>query len=109
MFDLRLSKRGYRVTTVGDGDTALEAARRLHPDLILLDVMMPGKTGWEVARTLRGDAATESIKIIMVTAIGETLNDVTSPLYSDAHIDKPVVFDRLEKMIAELIGAPGNS
>jgi DNA-binding response OmpR family regulator len=104
MLSTRLSKRGYKVSTANDGHRALELAKREKPDLVLLDVMMPGKSGWEVARALKQDPVTATIKIVMVTAIGEAVNEITSPLYgADAHIDKPFEFDRLEKVIANLV------
>ena len=105
MLTTRLGHRGYRVSTAGDGNLAIELAKRERPDLMLLDVMMPGKSGWEVARALKQDPTTQKIKIIMVTAIGEQVNEITSPLYgADAHIDKPFEFERLEKVIAQLVG-----
>jgi len=104
MLSTRLTKRGYKISTANDGHRALELAKREKPDIVLLDVMMPGKSGWEVARALKQDPVTQGIKIIMVTAIGAQVNEITSPLYgADAHIDKPFEFDRLEKVIAELI------
>jgi DNA-binding response OmpR family regulator len=104
MLETRLTKRGYKVSTANDGHRALELAKREKPDLVLLDVMMPGKSGWEVARALKQDPVTAAIKIVMVTAIGEQVNEITSPLYgADAHIDKPFEFDRLEKVIAGLV------
>jgi len=105
MLSLRLGKRGYRVISASDGNAALAAASRERPDLVVLDVMMPGKTGWEVARNLRHDPVTEQVKIVMLTAIGEQVNEMTSPLYgADAHIDKPFEFDNLETTIARLLG-----
>ena len=107
MLSTRLTKRGYKVSTANDGHRALELAKREKPDLVLLDVMMPGKSGWEVARALKQDPVTQGIKIVMVTAIGAQVNELTSPLYgADAHIDKPFEFDRLEKVIADLV-SPG--
>jgi two-component system, OmpR family, alkaline phosphatase synthesis response regulator PhoP len=103
MLSTRLTKRGYRVLTAGDGGKALELVRRDKPALVLLDVMMPGKSGWEVARALRQDPLTAHVKIVMVTAIGEQVNEITSPLYSDAHIDKPFEFEKLEAVIAGLL------
>jgi DNA-binding response OmpR family regulator len=104
MLSLRLGKRGYRVVSATDGNAALAAASRERPDLVVLDVMMPGKTGWEVARNLRHDPVTEHVKIVMLTAIGEQVNEMTSPLYgADAHIDKPFEFDTLENTIANLL------
>ena len=55
MLSLRLGKRGYRVLTAVDGVQALAADKRERPALVILDVMMPGKNGWEVARELRND------------------------------------------------------
>jgi CheY-like chemotaxis protein len=106
MLSTRLGKRGYHVSTANDGHRALELAKRARPDVVLLDVMMPGKSGWEVARALKQDPVTQGIKIVMVTAIGEQVNEITSPLYgADAHIDKPFEFDRLEKVIGQLLNA----
>jgi len=105
LLSTRLSKRGYKVSTANDGIRALELARKELPDLVLLDVMMPGKSGWEVARALKQDPATQGVKIMMVTAIGEKTNEITAPIYgADAHIDKPFEFEKLEKMITGLLG-----
>jgi DNA-binding response OmpR family regulator len=105
MLSLRLGKRGYRVVSAMDGNAAIASAQREKPDLVVLDVMMPGKTGWEVARNLRHDPSTEKVKIVMLTAIGEQVNEMTSPLYgADAHIDKPFEFDTLEQTIHRLLG-----
>lgn len=106
MLSTRLGARGYQVSTASDGKAAIEKAKRERPDLVLLDVMMPGKSGWEVARALKQDPVTQGIKIVMVTAIGEQVNELTSPLYgADAHIDKPFEFDRLERVIADLVSS----
>jgi DNA-binding response OmpR family regulator len=104
MLSLRLGKRGYAVITAVDGNEALEKARRERPNLVILDVMMPGKTGWEVARALRQDPVTEAIKVVMLTAIGAQVNEMTSPLYgADAHIDKPFEFEELERTLVDLL------
>jgi DNA-binding response OmpR family regulator len=104
LLSIRLSKRGYTVLEAADGLQTLQVARGRHPDLVLLDVMMPGKNGWEVARELRGDPSLADIGIVMLTAIGEKVNEMTSPLYgADDFIDKPFNFDDLEKKIARVI------
>ena len=59
------------VSSAADGAEALEAVAREHPDLILLDIMMPKMSGFEVCRRLKADPATEDILIIMVTALNE--------------------------------------
>jgi CheY-like chemotaxis protein len=63
-----LQQRGYRVLTAGDGDHALDSARRDVPDIIVLDHSLPGLTGVEVARELHTDPATAGIPIVMLTA-----------------------------------------
>lgn len=105
MLSARLEMRGYKVLTAADGLEAIAEAKRSRPALIVLDVMMPHKTGWEVARALKQDPVTEGIKIVMLTAIGQQMNEMTSPLYgADAYFDKPFDFSSLETKIAELIG-----
>jgi two-component system, OmpR family, alkaline phosphatase synthesis response regulator PhoP len=105
LLSTRLSRRGYKISTASDGTRALELVKKEMPDLVLLDVMMPGKSGWEVARALKQDPATQNVKIMMVTAIGEKTNEITAPIYgADAHIDKPFEFEKLEKMIQGLLG-----
>ena len=104
MLSTRLGKRGYQVTTAPDGNKAIELAKTQKFDVILLDVMMPGKSGWEVARTLKQDPATQDAKIVMVSAIGEKTNEITAPIYgADAHVDKPFEFEHLESVIAGLL------
>lgn len=104
MLSTRLTARGYKVSSAGDGHRAIELAKRERPDVVLLDVMMPGKSGWEVARALKQDPVTQAIKIVMVTAIGAQVNEITSPLYgADAHVDKPFEFEKLEKIISGLV------
>lgn len=104
MLSTRLTARGYKVSSAGDGHRALELAKRERPDVVLLDVMMPGKSGWEVARALKQDPVTAPIKIVMVTAIGHQVNEITSPIYgADAYVDKPFEFEKLEKIISGLV------
>ena len=104
MLGIRLAKKGYTVLEASDGLQTLSQAREHHPDLVLLDVMMPGKNGWEVAKELRADDELKNIGIIMLTAIGEKVNELTSPLYgADAYVDKPFDFNDLEKRIKTIL------
>lgn len=103
MIGKRLSTRGYDVRTAGAGSQAIELARRARPDVVLLDVMMPGRSGWEVARELKADPTTRDVKIVMVSAIGET-NAITAPIYgADAHVDKPFDFAVLESVLESVL------
>ena len=106
MLGIRLSKKGYQVLEAVDGNQTLNLARKHHPDLVLLDVMMPGKNGWEVAKELRADEQFSNVGIVMLTAIGEKVNEMTSPLYgADAYVDKPFDFSDLEKKIKDVLSA----
>jgi DNA-binding response OmpR family regulator len=104
MLGIRLSKRGYQVIEASDGLQTLKKAREQKPDLVLLDVMMPGKNGWEVAKELRADEQLRDVGIVMLTAIGERVNEMTSPLYgADAYVDKPFEFADLEAKIKRVL------
>ncbi len=104
MLSIRLTKKGYKVFEAADGLQTLQIAREKCPDLVLLDVMMPGKNGWEVARELRSDPQFARLGIVMLTAIGEKVNEMTSPLYgADEYVDKPFDFTDLESKIAKVI------
>ena len=95
---------GFEAIAAKDGVEALEKARGNPPALVILDVMMPGKNGWEVAKEIRRDARFENVGIIMLTAIGEKINEMTSPLYgADEYVDKPFEFSDLEAKIAAVL------
>jgi two-component system phosphate regulon response regulator PhoB len=71
VLQFNLSREGYRVIASTAGDDGLQRARQAAPDLVILDLMLPGMDGIEVCRRLRADPITQSIPIIMVTAKGE--------------------------------------
>ncbi|MFO0675161.1 MAG: response regulator [Polyangiaceae bacterium] len=88
------------VIEASDGEEAWRLAREHLPDLVVLDVMMPGMSGWEVCRKIREDVALAHTGVVMLTGIGENLNQMTSPLYgADAHIDKPFDFEELDEKV----------
>jgi DNA-binding response OmpR family regulator len=106
MLSIRLQRRGYTTIEASDGLQTLQMAHVQKPDLVLLDVMMPGKNGWEVARELRSSKDLEGMGIVMLTAIGEKVNEMTSPLYgADDFVNKPFDFTELENKIAAVIDA----
>ena len=85
-----LKKEGFVIETAGDGDAALEKVRSFLPDLILLDVMMPKKSGFEVCEVLRSDSALNHIRIIMLTAKSEEIDKVIGlDLGADDYMTKP--------------------
>ncbi|MDP2360472.1 MAG: response regulator transcription factor [bacterium] len=85
-----LEKEGYAVRTAGDGEIALREVRTAPPDLLLLDLMLPGMDGLELCRRLRAAPATKTLPIVMLTARGEE-NDIVSGLNlgADDYITKP--------------------
>ena len=104
MLSLRLGKKGYDVLEAADGIETIRRAREKRPDVVILDVMMPRKNGWEVARELRSDPDLRDVGIVMLTAIGEKVNEMTSPLYgADDYVDKPFDFADLEARIKRVI------
>ena len=96
----RLRERGFEVISAVDGEGALAAARLEKPDVALLDVVMPKKNGWEVARTLKNDPDFHKLRIVIMTALGEELNENTSPVFgADATLDKPFDLAELDRVI----------
>lgn len=63
-----LRPSGFRLLSANDGDQALETARREHPDLVLLDVILPHKNGFQVCRQLKAEEGTRGIKVVLVTS-----------------------------------------
>jgi DNA-binding response OmpR family regulator len=73
-----------------DGEEAWRIAQERLPDVVILDVMMPGLSGWDVCRKIRENAGLRHTGVVMLTGIGEVLNETTSPLFgADEFIDKP--------------------
>ena len=66
-----LSPKGFRVATASSGEEALDVLGSEHPDLVLLDIVMPGMDGYEVCRRIREDPGTAFLPVIMITASGE--------------------------------------
>jgi len=85
-----LVQAGYRVVSAGDGRQAIDMARREHPDLIVLDLMLPTLPGTEVARILKQGEKTRQIPIVMLTARGEEVDRVVGfELGADDYVVKP--------------------
>jgi len=85
-----LDREGYRVFTAASGEAGLAEAARQDPDLVLLDLMLPGMNGLEVCRRLKADSGTAKIPVVMVTARGEEADVVTGlELGADDYVTKP--------------------
>jgi CheY-like chemotaxis protein len=101
---------GFEVLEASDGETAWGHACQALPDLVVLDVMMPGMSGWEVCRRIRENVALAHTGVIMLTGIGQSLNELTSPLYgADAYIDKPFEFKELDEKVRAVLSSRGHN
>jgi DNA-binding response OmpR family regulator len=99
-----IGKPKLEVIEASDGDEAWKLARERLPDLVVLDVMMPGMSGWEVCRKIRQDAALAHTGVLMLTGIGESLNETTSPLFgADEYIDKPFDLEKLDELVERVL------
>ncbi len=97
---IALEHEGFEVQVAPDGKRAFERVRGEKPDLIVLDLYMPGMNGWEFCRSLKGDPETKDIPVMIFTGSNETV-DVVSGLEAGAfeYITKPVDGDLLVKKI----------
>lgn len=104
LISFTLRRRGYTVLEASDGDAALALIRDELPDLAVLDVMMPGMTGLEVARAAAGDPATASIPIIILSAGGQA-SEIEAGLASGArdYLVKPFTPHELGAHVAETL------
>lgn len=100
-----LKREGYTVIVAKDGQEALDAIARELPDLVLLDVMMPKKTGFEVCQAVRSTEALQATKILMLTAKGRD-TDVAKgvALGADAYMTKPFSTRELVQKVAQMLG-----
>jgi len=90
LLEFHLKKEGYKVLTSSDGEKGLKAARKESPNLILLDLLLPGIKGLDVCRVLKNDVNTSQINIIMVTALGQEENIVKGlETGADDYVSKP--------------------
>jgi two-component system alkaline phosphatase synthesis response regulator PhoP len=101
LVESRLKASGYDVVTAKDGQDALAKAKQTKPDLILLDIMMPGMNGQETLKELKKDASVSSIPVIMLTAKQET-DDIVKSIVNGGAVDyivKPfIATDFLKKI-----------
>ena len=96
-----LENRGYPITVAYDGDEAMRAFERDKPSLILLDVMMPGRDGWQVCREMKEHPTLgSSIRVIMVTALQDWMNKRQAlETGADDFVEKPFELAALAKVV----------
>ncbi len=99
-----LSRDGWRVDTHSDGSTAMEAIRARSPDMIVLDVMLPNRSGYDILNDLRSDPAYQDLPVLMLTARGQKKDrELAEKLGASHFMTKP--FSNLEvlKKVRELV------
>jgi CheY-like chemotaxis protein len=102
---LNLQQRGHELLEAADGSTALEIARDLHPDVIVLDLMLPGISGYDVLEALQRDAETTNIPVLVLTAKSLRADRERSHgLGASAFLTKPFLPNELCEMVDSLVG-----
>jgi DNA-binding response OmpR family regulator len=101
-----MKREGHEVVLARDGNEALDTIRREKPALVLLDVMMPGKSGYEVCQAVRADEALAGVKILMLTAKGRD-TDIAQGLGvgADGYVTKPFSTKELAARVREMLGS----
>jgi len=109
---LVLDGHGYAIDEAGDGDTALERIRTASPDLVFLDLHIPGTDGADVLRAIRDDASTRDVHVIVVTATGEEGKAEALALGADGYVTKPFspveLLETVRVALARRTGPPGS-
>jgi two-component system alkaline phosphatase synthesis response regulator PhoP len=98
-----MRQQGYETRTAGDGDQALEEAERFQPDLVLLDVTLPGRDGFEVCQKLRAEGG-QGLKVVMLTARGREAEVAKGmAMGADAYVTKPFSTRELVDRVSRLL------
>jgi DNA-binding response OmpR family regulator len=104
LIGLLLESKGYQIVAAQNGERAIEKALQEPPDLVILDVMMPGMSGYEVCRRLRTNPQTATIPILMFTAKTQVMDKVIGfEAGADEYLTKPIqpaeLLDRVEMLL----------
>lgn len=102
--DFLMTREGYDHSRVADGAIALSHIRDLHPDLVLLDVMLPGASGYEICQGVRLDPDLSDVKILMMTARGSAIEKRKGlAIGADGFITKPFELKELRAEVRRLL------
>ena len=104
--DFILRRAGYSIESVTDGDAVLAAIRRVHPRLVVLDVMLPKRSGFEVLKQIRADDATRDLPVMILTAKGQAQDrQIAEDLGASSFVTKPYanadVVGTVKRLLAE--------
>jgi DNA-binding response OmpR family regulator len=108
LLERRLSRRGYTVVSVADGRAALDAVRRIQPDAVVLDRLMPTMSGEAVCAALKADARTAAIPVVLLSAQASEQEIVEGfGVGADDYLTKPFDLDELDERLRLLVAAAG--
>jgi DNA-binding response OmpR family regulator len=101
-----MQRNGFEVKTAGDGEAALRVVNEFRPDLILLDIMLPLKSGYEVCQKIRENPELGAMKVVMITAKGRDIEVAKGlALGADAYITKPFstqdLLDQVKRLLSD--------
>lgn len=103
--DFILRRAGWSITSVTDGDAALEAVRRLHPRVVVLDVMLPKRSGFDVLKQIRANAETRTMPVLILTAKGQQQDRrIAEELGADGFVTKPYANAEVVGAVRHLLG-----
>lgn len=109
--DFILKRAGWSISAVSDGEAVFDAVRRLRPRMLVLDVMLPKKSGFEVLRQIRADSTLGQLPVLVLTAKGQQQDrQIATDLRADAFVTKPYanadVVNTVRRLLGEAQAAP---
>jgi two-component system OmpR family response regulator len=106
--DFILRRAGWTINSVTDGDAALEAVRRLKPRLLVLDVMLPKRSGFDVLKQIRANPDTQTLPVLILTAKGQQQDRrIAEQLGADVFVTKPYANADVVGAVRQLLGEDG--
>jgi len=106
--DFILRRAGWTISAVTDGDAALDAVRRLKPRMLVLDVMLPKRSGFEVLKQIRADADTHSLPVLILTAKGQQQDRrIAEEFGANVFVTKPYANAEVVGAVRQLLGENG--
>jgi two-component system, OmpR family, response regulator len=108
--DFILRRAGWTISAVTDGDAALEAVRRLRPRMLVLDVMLPKRSGFEVLKQIRANPETHALPVLILTAKGQQQDRrIAEEFGADVFVTKPYANAEVVGAVRQLLGENGGS
>lgn len=110
MYAQVLQGAGYRVVEAADSATAVSQVHEIRPDLVLMDVTLPGPSGWNATREIKSHPATHRVPVLVVTGlVAQADRDASYASGSDGYLEKPVAPQRLLQEVARMIAETGGT